>query len=85
MSAAAAALAKINEGLASVKGFSNYQRWALEAARENLLAGDVDAAVHKLGDAIDHAHRPGWTETRAEVAVCIDAFRILTAKTGGAA
>lgn len=38
------------------------------------------AAVHSLGDGIDHAHRPGWTETRDEVAVCVQAFQILTAK-----
>ena len=56
----------------------NYQRDALEEALEHLRNNDIPSAVHVLGDAVDHAHRPGWTETRPEVAVCVEAFRLLT-------
>ncbi|MGY0197689.1 hypothetical protein ACWA7J_21705 [Leptothrix sp. BB-4] len=85
MSAPATALSVIYMGLAAARGPDNYQRGQLQAARDHLEVDNVPAAVHALGDAVDHAHRPGWTETRDEVAVCIKAFRILTEKAGGAA
>jgi hypothetical protein len=40
----------------------------------------IAAAVQALGDAIDHAHRDGFTEERDEVRACEQAFNILTAK-----
>ncbi|MDZ7811864.1 MAG: hypothetical protein U5L74_01560 [Ideonella sp.] len=52
----------------------------LEAAYGAAIDKHMAAAVHTLGDGIDHAHRPGWTETRREVGVCVEAFNILTAK-----
>jgi hypothetical protein len=45
-----------------------------------LIQQYMAAAVQSLGDGIDHAHRPGYTETRREVGVCIEAFNILTTK-----
>lgn len=66
----------------------NYQRGCLQEALEFLCNHDIPGAIHTLGDAIDHAHRDGWTETRPEVAVCVMVFDLLTKgvrQEGGAA
>ena len=53
---------------------------AAEKSLDAVIQQHVAEAVQTLGDAVDHAHRDGWTETRKEVAVCVEAFRILTTK-----
>jgi hypothetical protein len=65
-----------------------YQRGCLREALEFLCDHDMPGAIHALGNAIDHAYRPDWTETRPEVAVCEEAFQVLTCgprQKGGAA
>lgn len=65
--------------LARASGPTNYERMALEEVVDALEAEppEIHRAAQVAADAVDHAHRPHYTETRPEVDVCMLVSRCL--------
>lgn len=63
----------------------NYERESLYEALSWINNCELEEAVATLGQAVEHAFREKWTETRPEADACKEAFDILTEKTDPAA
>lgn len=64
---------------------ANYERESLYEALSSINDCDLEDAIATLGQAVEHAFREKFSETRPEAEACKQAFDILTEKTGHAA